>query len=108
MARPLHSLRRGERTAMIRSMPIEQNAQFQFWGCSEIRESLGLRADTARHLLERLETVSEDSIYYHTVRCILRRRVYPAAYPDDFSGWIAGELLDVTLAERLAFHSPFD
>jgi hypothetical protein len=73
-----------------------------------IRESLGVRADDARHLLERLETVPQDAIYNHTVRCILRRRVYPTAYPDDFSTWIATELRDVTLAERLAFHSPFD
>jgi hypothetical protein len=81
---------------------------FQFWGCSDLRESLGLRADNPRHLLERLETVPQDSIINHTVRCLLRRRAYPTAYPDDFSTWIAAEARDVTLAERLAFHSPFD
>jgi hypothetical protein len=81
---------------------------FHFWGCSEIRESLGLRADSLRHLLERLESAPQESIYYHTVRCLLRHRVVPTPYPDDFSNWIAQEARDVTLAERLAFHSPFD
>jgi hypothetical protein len=27
---------------------------FHFWGCIEIRESLGIRADSERHLLDRL------------------------------------------------------
>jgi hypothetical protein len=81
---------------------------FQFWGCTDLRESLGLRADNVRHLLERLETVPLESIYYHTVRCLLRRRAYPKAYPDDFSAWLSTEARDETLAERLAFHSPFD
>ncbi len=87
---------------------IPKNGSFHFWGCSDIRESLGLRADSERHLLERLESVPQESIYYHTVRCILRRRVFPTPYPDDFSTWVASEMRDVTLAERLAFHSPFD
>jgi hypothetical protein len=85
-----------------------ENGSFQFWGCSEIRESLGLRADSEPHLLERLETAPLESIYYHTVRCLLRRRVFPTPYPDDFSTWVANEARDLTLAERLAFHSPFD
>lgn len=85
-----------------------ENRSFHFWGCSEIRESLGLRAESERHLLERLESVPQESIYYHTVRCLLRRRVFSTPYPDDFSTWVASEIRDVTLAERLAFHSPFD
>jgi hypothetical protein len=91
-------------------MSIENGADgcFHFWGCSEIRESLGLRADSLRHLLERLESAPQESIYYHTVRCLLRHRVVPTPYPDDFSTWVANEARDIRLAERLAFHSPFD
>ena len=81
---------------------------FHFWGCSEIRESLGLRADSVRHLIERIENVPAESIYYHTVRCLLRHRVVPTPYPDDFSTWVASEVRDVALAERLALESPFD
>ena len=42
------------------------------------------------------------------MRCLLRHRVVPTAYPDDFSTWVAGEVRDVALAERLALESPFD
>lgn len=81
---------------------------FCFWGCSEIRESLNLRVDSERQLLDRLETVPAESIYHHTVRCLLRRPVVSTVYPDDFSSWVAAELGDVALAEKLALPSPFD
>jgi hypothetical protein len=81
---------------------------FEFWGCSEIRESLGIRADSERHLMERLETIPPESIYYHSVRALLRRRVVPTPFPDDFATWVAVEVRDLALAERLAFPSPFD
>jgi hypothetical protein len=81
---------------------------FQFWGCTEIRESLGIRAESERQLMERLESVPAESIYYHTVRCLLHRQVVSGPYPDDFSTWVAVELRDAVLAERLALPSPFD
>lgn len=81
---------------------------FHFWGCTEIPESLGVRADSERHLMERLETVAGESIYYHTVRSLLRRQVIPTPYPDDFASWVATEVRDAALAERLALPSPFD
>src|SRR5215510_8517806 len=81
---------------------------FQFWGCTEIRESLGVRAESERQLLERLETVPAESVYYHTVRCLLRQQVVNGPYPDDFSTWVAVEIRDPALAEQLALPSPFD
>jgi hypothetical protein len=81
---------------------------FDLWGCSQVRESLGLRADSVQQLLERLEAVDADSIYYHSVRCLLRHQVVATAYPDDFANWIASEVREPALAERIAFHSPFD
>lgn len=81
---------------------------FSFWGCSELPESLGIRAATERDLLERLETVDADSIYYHTVRSLLRRQVLRTTQPNDFAAWVADEVRDPALAERLALQSPFD
>jgi Family of unknown function (DUF5752) len=81
---------------------------FHFWGCSEIRESLGVRADSLQQLLERLETVTADAIYYHSVRCLLRHQVVAPAFPDDFATWVDTEVREPALAEKLAFHSPFD
>jgi hypothetical protein len=81
---------------------------FHFWGCSEIRESVGMRADSERHLMERLEQAPADSIYYHSVRALMRRQVLPTLFPDDFARWVAMEVQDLALAERLALPSPFD
>jgi len=81
---------------------------FSFWSCSELPESLGQRAATERDLLERLETVDSESIYYHTVRSLLRRQVLRASQPNDFAAWVAEEVRDPALAERLALQSPFD
>jgi hypothetical protein len=81
---------------------------FEFRGCFELRESLGLHADSERHLMERIERVPAESIYYHTVRSLLRRQVVPTPYPDDFASWVAVDVQDRALAERLALPSPFD
>jgi len=86
----------------------DREESFEFWGCSEIRESLGIRADSERHLLERLETVPEESIYFHTVRTLRRRQVVSTPYPNDFASWVALEVGDIQLAERLALASPFE
>ena len=67
---------------------------FSFWGCSELPESLGLRAANERDLLERLETVAADSIYYHTVRSLLRRQVLRTPQPNDFAAWVGDEVRD--------------
>ncbi len=81
---------------------------FVFWGCHEIRESLGVRAHTVLELAEHLRTIDSTSIFYHSVRCLLRHQVGPFAYPDDFARWVAREAGDPELAERLALFSPFD
>ncbi len=87
----------------------EKNGKsFSFWGCSELPESLGVSAANERDLLERLETVDPDSIYYHTVRSLLRRQVLRMSQPNDFAAWVAEEVRDPALAERLALQSPFD
>jgi hypothetical protein len=88
--------------------PEKPARRFEFWACWELRESLGIRAETERQLLERLETVPAESIYYHSVRSLLRRSVAETPFPDDFATWVANEVRDFALAERLAWPSPFD
>lgn len=86
----------------------EDDRTFRFQGCTEIRESLGLRAENEQDLMERIETVPAESIYFHSVRSLLRRQVGPTRYFDDFAGWVATEVRDPALAERLAFSTPYD
>ena len=81
---------------------------FVFWGCHEIRESLGVRADTERELLERLRVIESELIFHHSVRILMRHQVERVPYPDDFARWAAQEAADPELAERIALFSPFD
>jgi len=62
---------------------------FHFVGCAELEQTLGDRADDEKRLLELLERVSPDSVYYHTHSYFLRRRYIPTPYTNDFADWAA-------------------
>lgn len=81
---------------------------FIFVGCSEIQELLGKRAEDERRLVELLEEVPLDSIYYHTHSFFLRHHYIPGAYSNDFAQWVATQVRDLVLGERLAVIDPFE
>jgi len=81
---------------------------FHFLGCWELREMLGRRAYDERELLEHLEEVPVDSIYFHTHSCFLRERNFPGTYPNDFATWAAIQVRDRVLGEKLGIVDPQD
>ncbi len=81
---------------------------FHFLGCWELREMLGRRAYDERELLEHLEEVPIESVYYHTHTCLLRERTHPGAYPNDFATWAAIQVRDRVLGEKLGIVDPQD
>jgi len=81
---------------------------FQFIGCSELREILGEEAEDEKRLVELLETVPLDSIYFHTHGYFLRHSYVERVYPNDFAQWVAMEVRDHVLGERLAVVDPFE
>jgi hypothetical protein len=81
---------------------------FHFLGCWELREMLGRRAYDERELLEHLEEVPLDSIYFHTHSCFLRERTLRGAYPNDFATWAAIQVRDRVLGEKLGIIDPQD
>jgi hypothetical protein len=81
---------------------------FVFTGCVELRQSLDHRATDERQLLERLEEVPTDSVFYHTHGYFLRHRPITTAYGNDFAAWVASHVRDQVLAERLAVVNPFE
>ncbi|PYM17545.1 MAG: hypothetical protein DMD81_08590 [Candidatus Rokuibacteriota bacterium] len=81
---------------------------FQFVGCVELRQTLDRRALDERELMERLEEVPADSIFYHTHGYFLRHRPFTTAYGNDFATWVTVHVRDQALAERLAVVNPFD
>jgi hypothetical protein len=81
---------------------------FQFIGCVELRQALDHRARDERELLDRLEDVPPGSVFYHTHGYFLRHRPITTAYGNDFAAWVAGQVRDQVLAERLAVINPFE
>lgn len=81
---------------------------FLFIGCSEIRELLGKEADDEKRLVELLEEVPLDSVYFHTHSYFLRHSHLERVYPNDFAEWVATEVRDHVLGERLAVVDPFE
>ncbi|HEX9742910.1 MAG TPA: DUF5752 family protein [Nitrospiraceae bacterium] len=81
---------------------------FRFIGCSELRELLGKEAENEKRLVELLEEVPLDSIYFHTHSYFLRHSTLERVYPNDFAQWVAMEVRDHVLGERLAVVDPFE
>ena len=89
---------------------IEQRAKqpFRFASCMELREILGKRAMDEARLLEIIEEVPADSIYYHTHSYYLRHPYSQGLFPNDFATWVALHEQDRVLGERLGILDPFE
>jgi hypothetical protein len=83
-------------------------APFVFTGCVEVRQALQRIAVDERELLDRLEEVPAGSIFYHTHGYFLRHRPITTAYGNDFAAWVAVQVRDQALSERLAMVNPFE
>jgi Family of unknown function (DUF5752) len=81
---------------------------FVFVGCWELREMLGRSARDERQLLEAIEEVPLESIYYHTHSFLLRHKYIAGPYPNDFATWAAIQVRDRVLGEKLGILSPYD
>jgi trehalose synthase-fused probable maltokinase len=108
IAIPLAALRRPA-LHHLRTAPAQlrtREGPFNFVACLELVEFVGLRAENERQLMELLEEVPLDSIYYHTHSFFLRHKFLAGAYPNDFANWAAVQVRDRTLGERLAMVDP--
>ena len=81
---------------------------FRFSSCIELREVLGKRAMDEHRLLELIEEVPADSIYYHTHSYFLRHAYTQQLYSNDFATWVVLYAQDRLLGERLGVLDPFD
>jgi hypothetical protein len=81
---------------------------FLFTGCWELRQMLGRSARDERQLLEAIEEVPLDSIYYHTHSFFLRHKYIAGPYPNDFATWAAIQVRDRVLGEKLGVLDPYE
>ncbi len=84
------------------------NTPFEFVGCVELREILGTKAEDEVEMMDLLEEVPIDSIYYHTHEYFLRHQYLMGPYPNDFATWAATKVRDRVLGERLGVIDPYD
>ena len=80
--------------------------EFNFIGCVEIRELLGIKASDEQKLLDLIEEAPLDSIYFHTHSYFLRHYYIAGPYPNDFANWAAIQVRDRVLGEKLAVVTP--
>lgn len=80
---------------------------FVFAACVEVRQALDQHAHDARELVACLEGTSDDAVFFHVHGYFLRHRPFTTPYGNDFARWIAVDLADLALAERLAVVDPF-
>ena len=80
--------------------------RFDFKGCIEIKELLGKKSDDELELMELIEEVPIDSIYYHMHSYFLRHRYIAGPYSNDFANWTAIQVRDRVLGEKLASVTP--
>ncbi len=69
---------------------------------ADLREILNRRARGEQDLLEQVEEVDAASLYYHTHSYYIRGKYAHDRYPNDFATWIAEDVRDAVLSERLA------
>jgi uncharacterized protein DUF5752 len=74
--------------------------------CAEVCEILNVRARGEQELLEGIEEVHADSIYYHTHSHYVRGMNRQDRYLNDFASWVAEHVRDRVLSERLAVVDP--
>ncbi len=98
---------RKQKTTKRKKKPVRGLAPFTFVGCVELQEMLGRRARNEQELLEHLEEIPADSIYFHTYSYFLRHSYIKGPYPNDFATWTAQEVGDNVLGERLGILNPF-
>lgn len=81
---------------------------FRFYTESSVALYTPWRADSLRSLLECLQRVSGASVFYHFFHALRRRHFTTFEYRNDFARWVALNLHEPSLAERLAAIDPLE
>lgn len=69
---------------------------------------VGRCARDEQQLLEAIEEIPLDSLFYHTHSFFLRHKYIAGPYPNDFATWAAIQVRDRVLGEKLGILDPYD
>jgi len=74
---------------------------FQFSSSASLEQLTGQKAFNLVELLDMVKTCSDSSIFYHTFSAFLKMREAQIPFNSDFAIWVAQQLNEAGLAERL-------
>jgi len=74
---------------------------FQFSSSASLEQLTGRRAFSLGELLDLVKTCSDSSLFYHTFSAFLKMREAQIPFNSDFAMWVAHQLNEAGLAERL-------
>lgn len=74
---------------------------FQFCSSASLEKLTGRKAHNLDELLELVKTCSSSSIFYHTFSAFRKLREVQTPFTNDFAVWIARDLNEEALAEKL-------
>lgn len=74
---------------------------FQFCSSASLEKLTGRKAHNLDELFELVKTCSSSSIFYHTFSAFRKLREVQTPYTNDFAVWIAKDLNEEALAEKL-------
>ena len=69
---------------------------------------LGRSVRDEQQLVEAIEEIPLDSIYFHTHSFFLRHKYIAGPYPNDFATWAAIQVRDRVLGEKLGILDPYE
>lgn len=75
---------------------------FVFYNTSLLVEITGKKAHHLKEFIEVLKTIDEASIFYHVHHSFREYNFAPGKYSNDFARWVADDLEENSLAEKLA------
>jgi hypothetical protein len=84
----------------------EKIQSFVIKDCALLSIATGRKAQNLQELRDHLSAVETSSIYYHFWGRLLRPRFDDPEYNNDFAAWVAHEVRELELAERLAIIDP--
>ena len=81
---------------------MRAKAPFEFYTSSQLVEITGRKAANLKEFLDIIKEIEESSIFYHVHNAFREHQFAPGLYTNDFAHWIAEELNENALAEKLA------
>lgn len=81
---------------------MREGKVFIFKKARYLVELTGKKARDIREFLEIVRNIEDSSLFYHIHHALLDYHLVPLEYPNDFAFWIADELHEPELAEKLA------